>query len=172
MHALDLLMQADVTQAAAVRVDWNRLFEADPAAARSPMLSEFVPSPQPPGAATQVIVAPSRSEVVEYLTRLLIETLKLRDIDHIEPRQPLFDLGLDSILAIELRNTLEQRFGLKLPATLLFVHPTIEALASHIAPNESPVLVQAAVVSNSASEGSLDEDQLAEMLRREIEAGR
>jgi NAD(P)-dependent dehydrogenase (short-subunit alcohol dehydrogenase family)/RimJ/RimL family protein N-acetyltransferase/acyl carrier protein len=38
------------------------------------------------------------------------------------------DLGLDSLMAVELRNTLGRRLGKTLPASLAFEHPTIDGL--------------------------------------------
>ncbi|MBL8348623.1 MAG: acyl carrier protein, partial [Rubrivivax sp.] len=52
----------------------------------------------------------------------------------IDPQQPLSELGMDSLMSVELRNRLTSAFALarSLPATLVFDHPTIEALARHL----------------------------------------
>ncbi|SNR59681.1 type I polyketide synthase [Actinomadura mexicana] len=48
-------------------------------------------------------------------------------------RRGLFDQGLDSLTALELRDRLAAEFGLELPATIVFEKPTIEALGAFLA---------------------------------------
>ncbi|KAH8740316.1 type I fatty acid synthase, partial [Cryptosporidium ryanae] len=46
--------------------------------------------------------------------------------------QPLQDLGVDSLAALEFRNALSKKFNIKLSATTLFDYPTLKGVKNHI----------------------------------------
>ena len=54
---------------------------------------------------------------------------------------PLMSVGLDSISASEFTNALAERFDTELPQTLMFDHPTIDAMASFIAADEAKLAI-------------------------------
>ncbi|WP_152552138.1 type I polyketide synthase [Actinokineospora spheciospongiae] len=57
--------------------------------------------------------------------------------DRVDPRRPLPELGLDSLLAVALRRELGARLGVTVAATLLWHHPTVTAIAHHLARDAS-----------------------------------
>jgi hypothetical protein len=88
----------------------------------------------------------------------------------------LMDLGLDSLMAIQLRNLLSTGLGLakSLPTTLMFDHPTIESLSVHLLerialdPTDQPAPIP--VKSETAPAARIDVDQLAAMTESQVEA--
>jgi acyl transferase domain-containing protein/acyl carrier protein len=52
--------------------------------------------------------------------------------------QSLFELGMDSLMAVDLSTRIAQSIGRALPATLLFDHPSLAALADHLLPDDRP----------------------------------
>ena len=70
--------------------------------------------------------------LIENLRGIIAKSLRLAAPQSIELRQGLRDLGLDSILSIEVRSRLEKTLECPLPATLLFDYPTVETLAEYL----------------------------------------
>ncbi len=80
---------------------------------------------------------------VAALTKLVAEELGsvLRlPVGDVSLDEPMISLGLDSILAVELRGRLEARLGLSLPVTLAWQHPTLASLGAHLADLLAPVV--------------------------------
>ena len=68
----------------------------------------------------------------EHLEGIARSVLGFASNRRIDPLQPLQELGLDSLMAVEFRNALAVAVERSLPATLLFSYPSLEDIARHI----------------------------------------
>ena len=71
----------------------------------------------------------------DLVRQKVMQVLRLADDQTPGPNDRLMDLGFDSLMAVQLRGLLGEALGLStaLPATLLFDHPTIAAIAAFLA---------------------------------------
>ncbi len=82
----------------------------------------------------EVPPAQRHETLVELVRQQLAEILRFDSASLIERKQRLMDMGLDSLMAIELRNRLSKALGVERPlsATLVFDYPTMDALADYL----------------------------------------
>ncbi|MGA3026005.1 MAG: type I polyketide synthase [Bryobacteraceae bacterium] len=172
---LEILMRSGRTQVGVANIDWERFFRFDPAARNSMFLSQMMPVTDRPAGPSELMLrltempaGERRQFLLLQLANLVRDALKLKDSQAIPPRQGLFDLGLDSILALELKTRLEASLGRPLRATLLFAYPTLDALAGYLL-SEVLTLESPRAMAAAAGEGaSLTDDELAALVEEEI----
>jgi hypothetical protein len=102
--------------------------------------------------------------------------LRLAPTDRPGRHDRLMDLGMDSLMAVQLRSRLGRSLGLArpLPATLMFDQPTVEALALYLQPlvgatSAAPVAATTAPTAAPVA-APLGADKVAAMSDAEIEA--
>lgn len=66
-----------------------------------------------------------------FVQEQLAKVMGMGDADQIDPGEPLFNLGLDSLMALELMVLLETNLGITLTESLVFEHPTIDDLTAY-----------------------------------------
>ncbi len=122
--------QAVITYAAA---DWKRLSASEAAIAASGRLDALVrePAEQARTAADNLAQAEAsaRKPIAIGAIRDEVAAVLRLDPGRIEAREPLGDLGLDSLSTFELRNRVEAAIGTAIPVARFMEATTVEALA-------------------------------------------
>ena len=76
--------------------------------------------------------ANASAAIQAHVRQHIIEVLGLDPAERIDERQGLLDLGIDSLMTLELRNRLQHSVGQRCRATLVFDHPSIAGLATYL----------------------------------------
>ena len=74
----------------------------------------------------------------ELIQREIAAVLGLEAEVRVDPAKGFFALGMDSLTAVEMRNRLQTQMGHTLPSTVVFDHPSTEALAQHLSAGFDP----------------------------------
>ena len=186
LAALHSAIEAGRSQVTVMEIDWEQFLSAAPTRGDSPLFDELRPlerelheessSGSVSDAALilenlRTVPAFERKSILsEHVTSSARRVLGLKETAVISDSVALQDLGMDSLMALEMRNDLSQSLGITLAAGLLFDYPTVEVLTRHLLgilePTIEPVAdVTASVDVNAAStELQSMSDEEAELL--------
>jgi NADPH:quinone reductase-like Zn-dependent oxidoreductase/acyl carrier protein len=141
LRALESAIGRRAPQLAALAVDWNT-FLADGSDARDqPLLRELAratASPQTADRRRSITAAiedadpADRLELLRAHIRDQVQKVLAVDGEVITDTQGLMDLGMDSLMSVELSNRLKTSLGKSLPTTLAFEYPTVSALTAYL----------------------------------------
>lgn len=182
LEALTGVIERDLEVVAVLPVDLQRFLSRPLSEGVAAFVGEGRSTPRPatlelsgegalaPGFSEQLTALPplDRSAHLQATVHGIVEdVLGLGRGELEDPGRGLSDLGLDSLLAIELRNRLQQRLGCRLPVTLAFDHPTPERIAAHLAREVFATLVNPPPPAVDDLDG-LSLDALADLLEERL----
>jgi acyl carrier protein len=158
LAALELLLAGEYAHVGVMRVNWPKFLKQWPSPAERSFFSDMA-GDAPSTRDLEHVAAPALGLLAElenspqakrvlrlqaFVSEQVAHVLDLRPTQVIDAKQPFTDLGLDSLMAVELRNRLGAGLGLSrpLPATAVFDYPTIASLTRYLAdqwlPREAP----------------------------------
>ncbi len=158
LAALDVLLSSNATQKIIANVDWNTFKPVLEVRAQRPLLEHLgaqTEAQEQSASKSELLqrleeaVPSEREEILSsFVAEQAAKVLGLDLSQGLDPQKPLAEMGLDSLMAVELRNALGLAMGKTLPPTLLFDHPTLEALVKYLREEvltfaESKLVVQA-----------------------------
>jgi acyl carrier protein len=171
LAAFGSMLRGPDAQVCCIDADWSRL------ASRVPRVPSFlrdlakvpvVRDSQETGIEARLQAAPvarRRDILAEFLQSEFVAVLRLPSDKRIDSRRGFFDYGLDSLMALEFRNRLQQSAGKPLPATLLFDCGNLAALTDYLADK-----VFSLVRFRLIQEPEPAEDDIEALLERELAA--
>jgi hypothetical protein len=171
LEALWTLVGRDVGQAAVLPVDWAEWARRYPALAGS-FLREVTAAGLSAGAETapgiserEAILAASGAEredlLRDFVTKQVARVMRL-SAGTLDAQQPLRTLGLDSLMAVEIRNSMQGGLGVSLPLAVLLEGPSTAQLIARLL----PMLASGAVPKGPAPAGPIDARKAAALLDR------
>jgi acyl carrier protein len=181
VEALDALLATEASQAIVANIDWA-MFKEGYATRFRHRLFEEICLPSPPGSGGEPVLhselrrrlaeatpVESHQLLVEYLQAEVAQVLGFPASRRIEPQQGFFDMGMDSLMAVTLKNRLEVALDQWLPPTLTFDSATVESLAAHLLGMVAPsTLGSTSTADNAGSDKAIDE--ISHMSEEELES--
>ncbi len=174
---MDLFLASGATQGIALRADWVKWKQSFRGSQESPLL-ERIFAATAEGAESggskgdwrlkiESATPEERGNVVAQAVRDVVGSVLRVKPETLRDDQPLTDLGLDSLMAVEIENSIERSIGVALPPASLMRARTIGQIAvlitEHLGGSAAPVAVPVAVAEpEPVSDNDLDLEALSD----------
>jgi acyl transferase domain-containing protein/acyl-CoA synthetase (AMP-forming)/AMP-acid ligase II/acyl carrier protein len=143
LQILKRLLRGSPPQVGVVPMDVNLWAETMPSASGSRLASRLMSRPRDEArhkpsepallrAIAQAEGTERRRLLEDFILQNVAQVLRL-SAEQIPRDRPLGELGMDSVMGLELRNRLVAALGLVIPVTVLWTYPTIHALSGYLA---------------------------------------
>ncbi|MEO5330727.1 MAG: SDR family NAD(P)-dependent oxidoreductase [Magnetococcus sp. YQC-5] len=142
MTAFAQVLRWHPAQLGILHMNWETFAQTNPLVTRLPRYSRLItadPTQSSQQKVSQLLVQLKNTSetlrhatMVDHIRTLVAKILGIPNLDRVLPHVQLFDLGIDSLTAVELKNKLEAEMGLALGSSLVFNYPTIDALATFL----------------------------------------
>jgi acyl transferase domain-containing protein/NADPH:quinone reductase-like Zn-dependent oxidoreductase/NAD(P)-dependent dehydrogenase (short-subunit alcohol dehydrogenase family)/acyl carrier protein len=135
LEAFERLLESAATQATVIDADWNRmagLYPDGPPAFIADLADGAPAADNVDEELRQRLLATPMEDRLEFLKNAFVDQIaRVTELDpaRIDPDQPLTTLGIDSLMAIELKNGIESSLSVNLPMAKFLEGPSAQQLA-------------------------------------------
>ena len=137
MKALEAVIRQGTVQVSVLPMNWVQLQSAIPSLGRSPFLKELVATePEKAGKDTlspellrAMDPAQRRQTLTDKLQSEAARVLRLPPAE-LDVTRPLNQFGLDSLMALELKNRMQSQWGITVPLVSILSGPSVAGLVS------------------------------------------
>ena len=196
LEALEVVLALGRTCTAVAQVDWGLMKPLYEDETGWSLITEMQP-PEGEGdgltsagqALVRLLEAAALEDRMELLVNHVLDELTVvfgfDSADDIEPDQGFFEMGMNSVMSLQFKLSLEKNIGCQLPATLAFEYPTAVAVAGFLASDilsldvaaatnavPAPAAAAPVLVDEDEDEGleDLSDDELLALMDEELAA--
>jgi len=178
LTTLELLIPQNIARIGVLKLDWQLLQQFYPQITALPLVSYLVPDKTSTGtgvsatieqeshnATLQTILAAAQQErlsLVEIYLRELVAGVLRTPAHRLDVSQPLTTLGLDSLMAIELKNRIELELKVRIPIVTFLQGPSIEQFTRQVLEQITTIAPEEAADSGVASNQEIHPQNLEE----------
>jgi acyl transferase domain-containing protein/NADPH:quinone reductase-like Zn-dependent oxidoreductase/acyl carrier protein len=131
------LLNQNAAQVGVIPINWSTFLQQS---ILSPFFADFQHEKRPKSSQQsqllqqlgKVNISDRPAMLMAYLQTEVAKVLGLPSTQLPALKQGFFDLGMDSLMTVELKNRLETSLGISIPSTVIFEYPTIQDLGEYL----------------------------------------
>lgn len=141
MQALERIMDVQTAQIAVLSMDWSRFGGGRNGSPVPPLLRQIVQSQEKTATLDSAVTLDQlkhipfdkrESALQDYARAQVVRTLGLDSTQAFNPSQLLINLGMDSLMAVELKNRIDSELGINLPIRFFLEEASVNSLATRL----------------------------------------
>jgi acyl transferase domain-containing protein/acyl carrier protein len=181
LAVLEKILTANVTQIGVVPCDWHKYFSQ--LTSEQALFANWQKQEEQPTKSAEFLqnfekARPDEKHtiLVNFVAETAHQVIGIDTSDTLDIDKPLMELGMDSLMAVEIRNRLGKDLDTSLPVSLLFNYPTVNELVKYLeqkvikSDNEHDHPEKTQSDENFDYLDGLNPNELEELINRELES--